>query len=390
MSSRLRALPLLALLATGCKPQEPEMAPKDRAEGLYLQANAQYLQGKFDEALLSFAEVRKLNPTDPRLPAAVGEVYLSMGKLDEATKEYEAALKLDAKRATNWSRLGFIHAQLGKSDVAVPELRKAVELNPRDFNAHEQIAEIHLKHGEVEDAVRHFTLAAEAAPDALKAGLYQRSVDVLAEKGRHADLLPMLQKITSQGVRAPELLSVLGDEQVRAGQLTEAVATYREAAGKSPKDPTLWELVAELHRRLNQPEEAVAAYRESLKVKDRASVHVALARMALERLDRAAAEKELTAALDSASGDARELEELAGLLTDLDRKADALRILSSLAGEPGRAKDVEFQLRTARLAQELKDTTVMAAACARVTAASPAVAKGKPVPAKGTAAPKCP
>jgi tetratricopeptide (TPR) repeat protein len=249
----------------------------------------------------------------------------------------------------------------------------------------------------VEDAVHDFTLAAEAAPDALKAGLYQRSVDVLSEKGRHEELLPLLQKITSGGVRAPELLSALGDEQVRAGQLAEAVATYREAAGKSPKDPTLWELVAELHRRLHQPDEAVAAYRESLKVKNRSTVHVALARMAMERLDRAEADKELSLALDSASGEEGELKELAELLMDLDRKADALRILASLAAEPGRAKDVDFQLRTARLAQELKDTAVMTAACARVTAAAPTPAapvglKGKTVRAKGTAgaAPKCP
>lgn len=405
MFPRLRVLPLLVLLASGCKeePAEPELPPKEHAEGLYLQGTSQYLQGKFDEALLSFSEMRKLTPTDPRLPAAVGEVYLSQGKLPEATTEFEAALKLDPKRSTNWSRLGFIHAQLGKRDEAITELRKAVELNPRDFNALEQLGEIHLARKEIDEAVRNFTVAAEVAPDTLKAGLLQRAVDTLIQEGRHGELLALLQKATGQGVlRTPELLTALGDEQVRAGQLTEALATYREAAGKSPKDPTLWELVAELHQRLGQPDEALKAYGESLKVKDRAIVHVALARMALARKDKVAAEMELEFALASVSGsDVRELSEVASLLADLGRKPDALRILTSLAGEPGQVKDVELQLRTARLARDLKDATVMKEACARVFAASvpaPTAPKGqekdKAVAAKAEPAPapvvKCP
>ncbi|XXF80753.1 tetratricopeptide repeat protein [Myxococcaceae bacterium GXIMD 01537] len=370
MFPRLRVLPLLALLASGCtKDSEPEIAPKHRAEGLYLQASSQYLQGKFDEALLSYAEMRRLSPNDPRLPAAIGEVYLSQGKFTEAATEFEAALKLEPKRSTTWSRLGFIHAQLGKRDEAIAALTKALEFNPRDFNAHEQLGELHLKRSEIDAAVSRFALAAEVAPDSLRPGLLQRAVDVLLAKQRHADLLALLQKAVGQGIRAPEILSTLGEEQVRAGQFTEAVATYREAAGKAPKDPALWEVAAVLHQRLGQPEEALAAYRASLKVQDRALVHVAIARMMLERKDRAAAEKELELALGSVSGsDLQELNDLAVLLMDLGRKPDALRILTNLAAEPDHAKDVELQLRTATLAAELKDGEVAKQACERIAA----------------------
>ncbi|NOK17228.1 tetratricopeptide repeat protein [Corallococcus carmarthensis] len=371
MSSRLRALPLLALLATGACTETPKLDPKDQAEGLYLRGNSEYLQGKFDAALKSFDEMKALTPGDPRLPAARGEVLLSMTRLEESEKEFEAALRLDPKRSTNWSRLGFIQAQLGKKDEARQSLQKALALHPKDFNALEQLGELAEERGDHDEAVRDFTQAAEAAPDASKADLLVRAVDVLTTQGRQDEVLGLLRKVAGQGVRTPEVLTALGDAEVRAGRLPEAAAAYEEAAKKSPKEPTLWELVAEIQLKLGKREEALKAYGESLKVKDRAIVHVALARAHLAASDRAAAEGELQKALDTVSGaDVGEMQELAELLTTMGRKQDALRILTSLGSEPGHAKNTELQLSTARLARDLKDTATVQAACARVAAAA--------------------
>ncbi|GMU01420.1 hypothetical protein KH5H1_55400 [Corallococcus caeni] len=371
MSSRLRALPLLVLLASGACTEPPKMDPKDQAEGLYLRGNSEYLQGKFDAALKSFDEMKALAPGDPRLPAARGEVLLSMSRLEESEKEFEAALRLDPKRSTNWSRLGFIQAQLGKKDEARQSLQKALALHPKDFNALEQLGELAEERGDHAEAVRDFTQAAEAAPEASKSDLLVRAVDVLTKQGRQDEVLGLLRKATGQGVRTPEVLTALGDAEVRAGRLPEAAAAYEEAAKKSPKDPTLWELVAEIQLKLGKREDALKAYGESLKVKDRAIVHVALARAHLAVEDRAAAEGELQKALDTVSGaDVGEMQELADLLTTMGRKQDALRILTSLGSEPGHAKNTELQLATARLAQDLKDTATVQAACARVAAAA--------------------
>ncbi|HEX8435344.1 tetratricopeptide repeat protein [Archangium sp.] len=367
MHPRWRVLPLLVLLAAGCEDGPKPPGPKEQAEGYYIKGTSEYLQGRFDEALTSFNTMKEIAPDDPRLPAAYGELYLSMGRINDAATWFELALQRDPKRSTNWSRLGFIHAQLGKIDEAQSALRKAVALYPKDYNALEGLAELHLKRGEKEAAVSHFTLAAEASPDVAKSALVLRASEVLTAEGRHAEALELLGQWAAKGVRTPQLLSSLGDEQVRAGQLLPAAESYREAASQSPRDPTLWELVGEIYTRLDKPGEALAAYRESLRVKDRAIVHVALARLHLGRKDRAAAEQELGLALESVSGsDVRELSELAALLSTLGRKPDALRILTSLSAEPEHAKDVDLQLRTAALAQELKDEATVRTVCARI------------------------
>lgn len=367
MHSRWRVLPLLVLLAAGCEERPSQPSPKEQAEGYYLKGNTEYLQGKFEDALASFNTMKELSPEDPRLPAAMGEVYLSMGRLNEAAAQFELALKRDSKRSTNWSRLGFIHAQLGRLDEARSALNKALALHPKDFNALEQLAEIHVKRGEKDAAVKHFVLAAEASPDASKTPLVLRAVDVLSGDERHAEALLLLGDWAGKGVRTPELLTALGDEQVRAGQLLPAAESYRDAATHSPKDPTLWELVGEIYTKLGKPAEALAAYRESLKVKDRAVVHVAMARLHLGNNERQAAEEELGHALETVSGsDVHELTELADLLSTFGRKPDALRILSNLSAEPDHAKDLDLQLRTAALAQELKDEATVTTVCNRI------------------------
>jgi tetratricopeptide (TPR) repeat protein len=377
MSPRLRVLPLLVLLAAAaCNEGPPPVSPKDHAEGLYLKGTAEYLQGQFEASLQSFEAMKKLVPNDPRLPAARGEVYLSMGRLNDALAEFEVAVQQDPRRSTNWSRLGFIQAQLGRVPEAQSSLRKAVALFPNDFNALESLGELHLKKGEHDEAVRHFTLASGAAPGEAKAPLLMRALDVLAQQKRYDEVLARAQKAVAEGLRTPEVFSTLGDALVRAGKLPEAASAYQEAASRSPKDPTLWELVGEIHTRLDKPGDAIAAYKESLRVKDRAVVHVALARLHLAMANRPAAEDELKAALESVSGkDTRELRELAELLAALDRKPDALRLLTSLSAEPDQVKDAELQLATARLARELKDTAVLQAACARATAADAGVTK---------------
>ena len=377
MSPRLRVLPLLALLtAAACDEGPPPINPKDHAEGLYLKGTAEYLQGQFESALASFEAMKQLLPNDPRLPAARGEVYLSMGRIHDAAAEFEAAVQLDPKRSTNWSRLGFIQAQLGKVPEAQSSLRKAIGLYPNDYNALESLGELHLKKGEHEEAVRHFLLAANAASGEARAALTLRALEVLTKQGRYDEVLKLASRAVSQGVRSSEVLTTLGDALVRAGKLPEAADAYKDAASRSPKDPTLWELVGEIQLRLDKPGDAIAAYKESLRVKDRAIVHVALARIHLAMKNRQGALEELDAALESVSGkDTRELRELADLLTELDRKPDALRILASLSGEQEHVKDTELQLTTARLARELKDAAVQQAACARVTAADAGVQK---------------
>lgn len=370
-----------ALALAACTDDSPPpIDPETRAEGLYIHGTTLYLQGKFDEAILAFKEMEKLKPGDPRLPAAYGEIYLSQGKLKDALEQFEIAAQKDPRRSTNWSRIGFIKLQLGIHEEARSALRKAIALNPMDHVALEALAELDLQEGRLDEAVSHFTLAADASLTAETGGqLLVRAARELQKAGRDEEALKLLQSAAGRGSPSVDVLTELGELLIKSRRFEDAVGVLTQAAQRNRADPMLWELVGELYVSLDKPGDAIAAFKESLKVKDRAVVHVALARIHRARDDMPAANEELELALQTATGEEeREALELARLLSEFNRKKDALSILDALAQEPDNAADVAIHLELAKLAKQLGATEKVTVACKRVLAADAGVGRCPP------------
>ena len=358
------AASFLALLA-GCPASGP--TPRERAEGHYIAGMSAYLRGDFKIALAELEEVKKDAPDDPRLPAMLGEIALSQGKLREALEHFDAALARDPKRGTSWSRKGYLLAQLGRRDEAQAALRRALELSDADFNALEQLGELAHQSGRAEEAAAFFERAASRAPqEARRSELYLRAARELQPVSL-ARAREVLQRGADAGTRTPDLLGEQADLEVRLGELRAALSTYQQAAERASNDPIPWEMAGRVAEKLGDLQGAAQAYQSSLRAKPTGAVHAALGRVKLALGDRDGGIAEVDAALASASGEeVREALELADLLEQVGRRADALKLLAQLAAESGAEKDQELQLRTARLAKASGDRAVTAAACARL------------------------
>lgn len=365
MKARAAGLALVVALS-GCPKPGDDIDPKIRADGHYVAGQAAYLKGDFAEAHAAFEEVKKLNPTDPRMPVAEGELLLAEAKIPEAIERFEAAAKADPKRGTTWSRLGYLYSIKGQKQKAKDAVAKALAANPKDFNALETLGDLQLDDGQVEEGLKNLATAAELAPEATRADMVLRLAGELLKRNRGAEVLPLLEAAVKRGVKSATVFSELGDRLVEAGRMEEALTAYTDAAKTDPKDPSLWELVGEVRLRLGKTNEAEEAFRASLAVKDRGVVHVALARMCLKKKDEACAKVELDEALQTSTGEeVRETLELAELLATLGRKKDALQLLNALSEEGEQKGNLELHLRTARLALELKYEVVVKAACTR-------------------------
>ncbi len=367
-ASRTSRVFVALLTATACS-KKPELEPKVEAEGHYLAGQSAFLKGNFVDAHKEYDEARRLNPDDPRLPAAEGEVFLSEANVDEAIAKFELASQRDPKRGTTWSRLGYLYALKKDPERARTALDKALTINPKDFNALESLADLQLAKNEVDQAIANLVKASDAAPDRAKGELVLKAVGELTRRKREAEVLPLVEGAVERGAKTVDVLSELGDRLVAASRLDDAVRAYTRAGEADPKDPAHWELVGELEARLAHPAEAKAAYQRSLAIKDRAVVHVALARLCQQAKDDACVSAELDKALTNASGEElRETLDLADLLTSLKRGKDALTLLRTVSEEPEQKNNIELQLKTARLASELKDEVTVKAACLRALA----------------------
>ncbi len=362
----------LAVGASACRSPEAEVDPKLRADGHYLAGTSAFLKGDFTEAHAAFAQVRALNPGDPRLPAAEAEVFLAEMNLPEAIRLFEAAAALDPGRGTNWSRLGYLYALKGDEPRARAALDKALALNPKDFNAHEALGDLELKVGALDAGVAHLLLAADAAQGQDRPELVLKAIEGLTKAGQRPRVLEVLEAAVAKQIESAAVWTELGDARVVAGQLEQAVVAYEAAAALDPKDPTLWELSGEVHLQLGRLPEAEAAFRRSLAVRDRGVVHVALARLCQRRKDAACLTRELDLALEKASGEElRETTDLAELLSSVGRKRDALTLLSTVSEEGDQRANTALHLQVARLARALKDDGRVKAACARALASAP-------------------
>lgn len=362
---------LCVLTSAACPRSGPEVDPKLAADGHYVAAQSAYLKGDFATAHAQFAEVRKLSPEDPRLPVAEGELFLSEANVGQALASFEEAARREPRRASTWARLGHLYSLKGDRAKAFEALGKALAVNPKDPSALETLGELELKEGKTDEAVKHYVQASESAPDSARAELVLKASGVLTKKGRGPEALQLLEDAIKRGVSSAEVLGEVGDRSVEAGDLDRAVAAYADAAKANPKDPTLLELVGELEAKRGRASEAEAAFRASLAVKDRAVVHVSLARLCQQKKSEACVKEELDRALATASGEeVREAIDLAELLVSVDRKGDALTLLNGVSQEAEQKGNTALQLRTARLAKEQGDKVALQAACQRAVASA--------------------
>ncbi|PZR13881.1 MAG: acetylglucosamine transferase [Archangium gephyra] len=371
MKNSLLAALVLCLFA--CPKPGSDLDPKIIADGHYLSGQAAYLKGDFEEAHKQYAEVRKLNPTDPRLNVAEGEVFLSEVKVDDAIASFEAAVKVDPKRGTTWSRLGYLYSLKRERTKAHDALEKALAANPRDYNALESLAELQLEEGKPKEALDNLTKAADYAPDTTKADLVLRLAGELEKQGRGDEVLTLLEASANKGLKSAVVFGEMGDRMVKAGRLEDAAKAYQSAAKIDTKDPAYFEMAGEVLAKLGKPAEAEAAFKSSLAVQDRGVVHVALARLCQAKKDDACLTAEIDKALDKSTGEeVRETLDLAELLYSVNRKKDALELYRSVSEEGDQKGNIELHLRTARLAKELNDEVNLKAACTRALASGQA------------------
>jgi tetratricopeptide (TPR) repeat protein len=109
----------------GCGFVTPDYCPK------LLEAFRFEKAGKIDEAIESYLDVIRRNPSDGEPYKHLGNVYYRLGRLDDAIEEYKKSIELLPSFPTTYYDCGVAYYMKSMQDEAIRYFRKTLDLNPK-------------------------------------------------------------------------------------------------------------------------------------------------------------------------------------------------------------------------------------------------------------------
>ena len=258
--------------------------------------------GHHNEAIDYYDSYLQLDDRSTRVMYKLALAYIRQGRSAQAIDPLRRATNLDDRFAEAHYLLGLALRDRGNGDDAVTELRRAVTLDPALIPAREELADLHLARGRTGAAIEQLEAIA-----ALEPSRPERAVDValtLSRSGqrvaavvflgraveRHPDspvLFAALGRVWLETAAAEddpsavqkaiaalqlparrpdatsEVLTLLGEAQLRAGNVADAERTLQQAVTRQPVVAVAYRHLAEAARRrghLDAARDAEARY----------------------------------------------------------------------------------------------------------------------------------
>lgn len=216
-------------------------------------------EGREQEAEKAFAlsaEFRRRGAEESRLRLECAQ------KLDQGPREEARAVcgrLYDPNNAAKLAALGTIYGQHGDLEAALEPLRRAAELEPQSPQMQYNLAFTYFELNRFEEARVPIARAVERWPDLFQLNSLYGAV--LLKLGRDREAWPVLlraHELNQQDSRTSDLLCrtalSLARASLAAGEYSEALRYYEEAAKLRPGDPELQRGLAEVRDRVNKPE----------------------------------------------------------------------------------------------------------------------------------------
>ena len=196
-----------------------------------LRGTVQLAKKEVDEARKSFEKALELGPTFFPAAASLAQLDLAQNKPDAARARFEAILKRDPEQLAALLALAEVRARAGATvDEVATLLNSAVRARPKDFAARRALIDFYLAN----DKPRLALTAAQAAVQELPQG--------------------------------PDLFDALGRAQQAAGEMNQAIATFKRLVALVPDSPRALMRLGDAYLQDKHPEQAQQAWRDALRL----------------------------------------------------------------------------------------------------------------------------
>jgi tetratricopeptide (TPR) repeat protein len=206
-----------------------KLVPKDTF-ALYYLANAQFYQGKYDEALVNYRSILDLNFNRSDVHNLVGVCYMVQNNYLTARNYFCQSILLDKLNGMAHYNLGRIHFGLNDKTAALVSLEQAFILMPKDSNTVALIAQIYLEQHDLKNAEKYLARLYAINRNNEKVGW--NLVNIAQKNNDYVHAASYLQNIIRMNPKNPQAYSELGKAYISNKSFEEAFNSYETALQK--------------------------------------------------------------------------------------------------------------------------------------------------------------
>lgn len=225
--------------------------------------SARLKRGEYAQALAAVDAMSKKQPDTALVAMLRGRIHQARGDGKAARAELERALAIDPMYFPAAASLAQLDVAAKRPEDSIPRFEAMVRTDPRHVNARLAIADLRLRAGAPREQVAALLAEAikltpaEAAPRLALVDLHLRAKDFKAA-------LAVAQDASAALPSNLDVMDALGRAQFEAGDLQQALNTFRRLAGASPNTAQTHLRLADLHLALRDPRAAEASFRRAL------------------------------------------------------------------------------------------------------------------------------
>jgi tetratricopeptide (TPR) repeat protein len=235
------------------------------AEDYFRLGNARFLEGRYEEAIISYNTALELKSDYPDAWNNRGVSLHKLGQYEEAIASYDTALELKSDYPDVRNNRGVSLHKLGQYEEAIASYDKVLELNSNDsktwFNRGISLSSLK----RYEEAIYSYDKSLELNPD--YPGTWNNRGDLLNKLGQHVESIASCD-------RAIELTPAFFGAWVNRGnslasleRYEDAITSYNKALELKPDHPDSWDNLGFSLNKLRRYQEALVSHDKALEIK---------------------------------------------------------------------------------------------------------------------------
>jgi tetratricopeptide (TPR) repeat protein len=211
------------------------------------------------DSIISVANaIRSADSTSQIALANLADAYMTKGDTTNAISTMLQIYRLDPTNTSIARTIVQTLAVSGAPDKAIPIVDSMIVRNPGDADMLKTKWLLQLKAGQYKEALASGEAYVKADTSAATIDYYQRQIGAAQSDSNAAAVAEIATRAAQKFPTEPSFSLLLAQQQMKAGQLDQALASARRATQANPKATTPWMMVIAVENAMGHPDSVIA------------------------------------------------------------------------------------------------------------------------------------